>query len=464
MGLLGSALAFITGSAVDVFYRRRLIEGTMPATGPVLLVANHPNGLLDPVVVQSTVLQTSGRRVRMLAKAPLFSMPGVSVLVKGLDCLPVYRSKDGADTKQNAETFRAVEDALVAGSCVLIFPEGISHDEPSVQPLKTGAARMALAAAAKGAVDVVVVPVGLSYADKLRFRSTAAVTIGAPIRVADFASVRGSDDDADEEEAERIAVKNLTAAVFGALRELTVNLESWEDLPLLEAIDAVWRQDDPERTRRLQNLAEGTAVLRAHEPERFDDLRARLSDWLFRLRKLGLRPHDVADGTVQARRDPRKLLRFLIRNVAAAVVAFPIALFGAAFWFVPFWAVHLLFVIGKPGRDVGASVKVLAGLVFFPLWFVVVVVGAAVWGGPAWAAVLAVVAPGAGMTTRHFFRRRFFAAQQLAAFVRLGLRGRLVEDLVRERDAFCQEFDRVAARVEALRAGVTPDSAVIPSG
>ncbi|MDP2340139.1 MAG: 1-acyl-sn-glycerol-3-phosphate acyltransferase [Deltaproteobacteria bacterium] len=446
MGVLGSAVAFITGSAVDVFYRRRVIEGTMPATGPVLLVANHPNGLLDPVVVQSTVLQTSGRRVRMLAKAPLFTMPGVSILVKGLDCLPVYRSKDGADTKQNAETFRAVEDALVGGSCVLIFPEGISHDEPSVQPLKTGAARMALAAVQKG-VDLVVVPIGLSYADKLRFRSTAAVEIGAPIRVADFAAQKPASDDDD---AERIAVKELTAAIYDAMKQLTVNLETWEDLPLLDAVDAIWRQDDPERTRRLKNLAAGTAVLRAHEPALFDELRARLSDWLFRLDKLGLRPHDVADGTVQARRDPKKLARFVVRNFAAAVFAFPIALFGAAFWFVPFWAVHLLFLIGRPGRDVGASVKVLAGMVFFPLWFVAVVVAVGLWASPLWALLLVVVAPGAGMTTRHFFRRRFFAVQQLGTFLQLGFRGKLVDDLIRERDGFCREFDAVAARVETL--------------
>ncbi len=457
MGLMGSAVAFITGSAVDVFYRRRVLEAPaqagrgvddarvlLPATGPVLLVANHPNGLLDPMVVQNTVLQVARRRVRMLAKAPLFTMPGVSLFVKALDCLPVYRSKDGADTKQNADTFRAVENALVDGSCVLIFPEGISHDEPSVQPLKTGAARMALSAASKGA-DVVVVPVGLSYADKLRFRSTAAVEVGAPLRVAPFCASAG-----DGEEAERQAVKQLTEAIARALREVTVNLEAWEDLPLLDAVDAIWRQDDPERSRRLKNLAAGVALLRQHDPVLLEGMRSRLSEWLSRLGKLGLRPHDVADGTVQARRNPLKLLLFALRNAAAAAFALPVALFGAVFWVLPFEAVHLLFLIGKPGRDVGATVKVLAGMVFFPLWFVAVVAAVGLWVSPPSALLVALVAPGAGMTTRHFFRRRFFAAHQLVTFVQLGLRGRIIGDVIRERDAFCREFDAVAARVEQL--------------
>ena len=466
MGFFGRSVAFFTASSVDIFYRRRVLRAAMPATGPVLLVANHPNGLMDPVVVMNTVLQTSGRRVRMLAKAPLFTMPGVSVLVKALDCLPVYRAKDGADTRHNADTFRAVEDALVAGSCVLIFPEGISHDEPSLQPLKTGAARMALQSWRKGAVDVVVVPVGLSYAEKLRFRSTAAVEIGAPISVASFApsadpnSALVTSENADA--AERVAVNDLTAAIFGALEQLTLNLDRWEDLPVLEAVDAIWRQDDPERTRRLKHLAEGTALLRKHDPERFDEMRDRLSDWLFRLEKLGLRPHDVADGNVHARRDPVKLAQFVLRNVGAAVFAFPIALFGAAFWFVPFWAVHLVFLLWRPDRDVGASVKVLAAMVLFPLWFVAVVVAAGTGAGALAAVVLGLLAPIAGMSTRHFFRRRFFALQQLGTFLKLGLQGKLMDDLIREREAFCREIDALAARVEGFR-DLPPDSSLISS-
>lgn len=450
MALIGRVLSFVVGGAVEVFYRHRIIEGAIPAQGPMLLVANHPNALLDPVVVMNAAWRTGRRRVRMLAKAPLFSMPGVSVLVKGLDCLPVYRAKDGADTKANAQTFRAVEDALCAGSAVLIFPEGISHDEPAVQPLKTGAARMALAALGRGAKDLVVVPVGLSYADKLRFRSTAAVEIGPALRVADFAVdvAAGASASADVD-VDADAVRRLTDAIAAALKEVTVNLESWEDLPLLAAIDAIWRQDDPERSRRLKNLADGTARARVELPAAYDDLRTRLSEWLERLGRLGLKPHDVADEAVVARRDPAKLAAFLLRNFLAATFAFPLALLGALFWFVPFWAVHLVFLASRVEKDTGASVKVLAGLVFFPAWYAAAVAGLAVGVDPAAALAAAVVAPGAGLTTRHFFRRRFFAAEQAAKFVKLSLQGQMLADLIRERDAFCRDFDAVAAHVNA---------------
>ncbi|MBM4282446.1 MAG: hypothetical protein FJ137_17400 [Deltaproteobacteria bacterium] len=445
MAAFGRAVSALVGAAADVFYRRRVLAGAVPPRGPVLLVANHPNGLLDPVLVQ----QAARRRVRMLAKAPLFSMPGISLLVRALDCLPVFRAKDGADTTQNAETFRAVEQALVDSDCVLIFPEGISHDEPQLQPLKTGAARMALGAVARGAGELLIVPVGLTYADKLRFRSTAAVEVGRPLRVQDFAAATS------DEEDQRTAARALTGAIHDALRAVTVNVESWEDVALLDAVDAVWRQDDPERTRRIKQLADGVARLRGCAPEALDDVRARLAAWVDALAAAGLTPRDVArDGLAAA--SHRQRLGVAARQIGAAFVALPLAAGGAAFWATPFWAVHGVWRAMRPERDVGATVKVIAGVVFFPLWYVGAVALTASATGLAWGALLALVAPGAGLTTRHYLRRRAFVLRALGGALRLRLKGRALTDLLDERDALCRTFDELAVLAE--------DRAGLPAG
>jgi glycerol-3-phosphate O-acyltransferase/dihydroxyacetone phosphate acyltransferase len=450
VSLLGAAVSFATGSAVELFYRRKVIDGTIPETGPVLVVANHPNALLDPVLVTNS----TGRRVRMLAKAPLFSMPGISLLVKGLDCLPVYRSKDGADTSSNAETFRAVEEALVGGSCVLIFPEGISHDEPTVQPLKTGAARMAIGAWRRGAKDIVVVPVGLTYADKLRYRSTAAVDIGPPIVVGDFIAAEDSVDVDD-----RDAARRLTDAIFAGLLKETVNVQSWEDMRLLDAVDAIWRQRDPERVRRLKSLADGVTLLRAEAPDEFDAFRSRLSLWVDRVAALGLSPRDLGEEQLEAQERPARAASFVVRNILAAIVGLPIAVTGALFWAPPFWAVHLLWRLMGVERDTGATVKVLGSLVFFPLWWltaiVALVVGVGGVGGIAAAVAVGAAAPAAGLMTRHFFRRRFFAVRQLLGVLLLAARGSLGKELRVERDALCAELDGFGARVEARQAAPT---------
>src|SRR5687768_18431466 len=123
------ALAGVSGFATKVYYRFAVAGGDVPRSGPVLLVANHPNSLLDPAMVA-----TAARRpVRFLAKSSLFSHPVVGWLVRGSGAIPVYRQQDNpAEMKRNLEMFRAVHTALAEGAAIAIFPEGISHSQPSV--------------------------------------------------------------------------------------------------------------------------------------------------------------------------------------------------------------------------------------------------------------------------------------------------------------------------------------------
>ena len=433
-------IAGITGVTVDAFYRRVSLGGEVPADGAVMLVANHPNGLIDPVVVANA----AGRPVRMLAKAPLFKTPGLSILVKGMGALPVYRAKDGADTSQNQATFRAVTEALLDKSAVLIFPEGISHDEPQLQKLKTGAARMALTACDAGAVDLAVVPVGLVYRDKDRFRSEVATLVGLPVRVAPYLE-RGKPDDAE-------VVRALTEDIADALQGVTVNLEQWEDLPLLEAVDAIWRIDDPARTSRIKQLADGVQLLREREPARLEGARRRVAEWKKRLERLGLEPRDMSLEHTAARANPAKAAAFAVRNLALAVVGLPVALFGAVFFAVPFWSAHLAYRIARPERDVAATVKVLASLLFFPVWHAVAVWAMWSWWGASVAVVVAGLAPIAGMTTRWFFRSRKRALRDMTVFLSLVAQKNVARDLEAERDALVLEIDALGKLVEELRA------------
>lgn len=75
----------------------------VPRDGPVLLVANHPNSLLDPMLVAAA----ARRPVRFLAKAPLFTDKRVGWLMRAVGAIPVYRrSDDPAQMERNEEMFR----------------------------------------------------------------------------------------------------------------------------------------------------------------------------------------------------------------------------------------------------------------------------------------------------------------------------------------------------------------------
>ncbi|MDH5198192.1 MAG: 1-acyl-sn-glycerol-3-phosphate acyltransferase, partial [Gemmatimonadota bacterium] len=180
----------VARAAASVYYRIRYVGEPVPRTGPVLLVANHPNSLLDPMLV----VATAGRPVRFLAKAPLFHDPKTAWLVKSAGAIPVYRrADDPSQVEKNVDAFDAVYAELARGAAVGIFPEGLSHSEPALGPLKTGAARMALGAARLTGGAFPIVPVGLVLRRKDEFRSSAYVVTGAPVAWDDLAH-RGVDD------------------------------------------------------------------------------------------------------------------------------------------------------------------------------------------------------------------------------------------------------------------------------
>src|SRR5690606_19249206 len=105
----------IARSALTGFYQFRTDGAAIPGSGPALLVANHPNSLLDP----AAVVAVAGRPIRSLAKAPLFRDPLVGWLIRASGALPVHRRQDDpALVGRNDDTFRAAQQALLAGDAI----------------------------------------------------------------------------------------------------------------------------------------------------------------------------------------------------------------------------------------------------------------------------------------------------------------------------------------------------------
>src|SRR5690606_23405994 len=79
---------FVRG-LVRFYYPRIEIEGAerLPAEGPVLVIANHPNSLIDPVLLGVV----SRRPVRLLAKAPLSLVPVFGWFFRATGIVPASR-------------------------------------------------------------------------------------------------------------------------------------------------------------------------------------------------------------------------------------------------------------------------------------------------------------------------------------------------------------------------------------
>ena len=242
-----------------IFYRLEMIGEDIPA-GPVLLVMNHPNALLDPAILRAG----TRRPVRFLAKSPLFTHSPLGLLIRYSGAIPVYRPGDeGVDVTKNVSMFAAVQQALVRGEAVGIFPEGRSHSSGHLERLRTGAARITLEAF-RERIPVLLVPVGINYERKTIFRSRVTVLFGVPFSAEDLLEIYRIDPDQ--------AVRLLTDRISERLRSLMVEAEPNLDAALVERVDRLLTSarglpDTPrERIERKQTIARGIELLRALNP------------------------------------------------------------------------------------------------------------------------------------------------------------------------------------------------------
>jgi glycerol-3-phosphate O-acyltransferase/dihydroxyacetone phosphate acyltransferase len=390
--LADQGMAGLARLLIHVFFRRVELRDAdrLPATGPVVLVANHLNGLVDGLLLMATL----GRYPRFLGKSTLFKILPLWPFLKFAGVIPVFRVIDGAPGDHNVSAFATCHRILARGGLVALFPEGISHDESSLQPLRTGAARIALGSGAEGGVEgVVTVAVGLTYDAKARFRSRALVRVGRPLDVSDWAAAdhgAGSD-----------AVRRLTDEVTRQLAAVSPTYASWEqaerfarvaevvvrpcegDLPA--DVDLAEREEVAERLASVEESGTRAAEV--------SGLLASFTAYERDLTLLGL-----TDAQVAARYSRGRLRGSLIWSLLKVLLALVPAALGAAVHVIPFQIIKQL--AKRPTNEgIKATVKLLGCFALFALDYAAVgYVVARTFG--AWAGLLAAfAAPVCGYAT-----------------------------------------------------------------
>lgn len=408
--------------------------------GPVLVVANHPNALVDPLVI----FRTAGRPTRPLAKAPLFDQAVVGTVLRALGGLPVYRREDDPDRMHlNERTFDAAIAALNRGEAVQIYPEGQSHSGPSLTPLKTGAARIALRAEERAGwgLGLEIVAVGLTYEGKDRFRGRVVATTGAPLAVADYRRAW--------EDHPREAVRALTEEIRSRLEAVTLNLDAPEDRALIQVVEhlwtrargeAGWRERDglARRLPGLQAFGRALAWLRAHDPERHRALTRTVTRYA-RIRGL----LGATEGDVPPTYRPVATVRYALRELILLLLLAPAALAGAVAWWLPYriptWVVASI----RPRLYAVSTWKLGAAFVVFPLTLALWV-AAVIWVGGLRTGLVALVAlPLCGIAAATFRGRLARTAEDIRVFLRTLTRSRSHRRFKELRDELLDALDDV---------------------
>lgn len=357
---------FVFGVAVRIFFRRIELfnSSVLPKESGIIFVSNHPNALIDPLLLFIAL----PRNIAFLAKSTLFKMPVVGFLIKAVGALPLYRQQDeGQDVSKNNETFRLTRELLKSGGAIAIFPEGVSHDSPKLLPLKTGAARIGLGAVSVGtnpsSLKLKIVPVGLFYTNKTKFRSEALLHFGEPIDVLPV-ELDAHGHPAKEE------VRKLTTQIEAGLREVTLNAESDAELGIARIAEQVFTSTTPHR----ENLAERREILQRFlsEPQTEDDdkLDKRLTEYAQNLSKLGI----ASEFLTLADYSRWFVIRKALSRSWYLILLAPLVIVGTVMHF-PAYRISAYLAhreTRKSHHDMASTMKAFSGMVLMPLTWLIV--------------------------------------------------------------------------------------------
>jgi 1-acyl-sn-glycerol-3-phosphate acyltransferase len=445
---LGSLTRGIARFVVRRYFPRREITGgdRIPQSGPVLLCSNHPNSLVDPIVIGIT----SQRPVRFLAKDPLFSIPLLGRLLYALGMIPAFRGQDDLrQVRRNIESLEVGSNVLCQGSAMGVFPEGKATDETQVEMVRSGASRMAMKAVVDGAQGLQIVVLGLNYEQKDRFRSSVWVQVAEPIDASEWLQQHEGD--------ERKAMRALTPELEARLKQVVVHLDELEWEPLLEDLDVL--VPGPPEARRIgagpvrqrKRIADAMNHFLATDRPRTEATAEQITTWREGVHAAGLK----VDSPVLQKHGLVIALTLLWHILWLILLCVP-GLLGSLFHIVPFTFVRTVASrLDRPGRVTIATHRLLVSLPAYLLWYGAV-------GGwmsfrfALWFTCLTMFSmPFAGVFALHYWRRARVTGSVLCHQVLALIRREQLQKLRSQQDelrhtlnGMAEEFAAIAPRHE----------------
>lgn len=412
----------------------------VPASGPVLLCINHPNNLIDSLLVGGVL----PRKVHYLVTAALFRNPLVARFLAACGAIPVYRKQDDpGKMDRNADAFAACFRALERGRLVGIYPEGTTHSESRVQRIKTGAARIALDYQASGrGAPLTLIPVGITFEARKAFRGHVRLSFGEPIALAPYAPVYR------DEPAK--AVEALTTAIQWGMEAEILNVGRPERQDLVRAVEEIYRSDlirelQEERglgTRQIDplRLSRAIADAAAHFEERDPERVARMWAAVLKYRAM-LAAYHVRDQTVRARAQ-RPPARAQLRHSWEASIGLPFFAYGLVVNGLPYLLPRWLARRTARKETDYATTRLLASIVAFPLFWAIEIW--IVWRllGPAWALGFALSLPLSGLLAYRYLGGMGRLRNQLRFGVLSLTHRQSATRLLAERQALVAELER----------------------
>jgi 1-acyl-sn-glycerol-3-phosphate acyltransferase len=357
----------LTQLLVFIYFKKVVVTGheNIPARGQVIWVANHPNTLMDPLIVG----MISPQRIGFVGNAGIFTNKLAAVVLRYFHVIPIYRKKDvGANEKpDNTTAFARCHQYLEQGNRLLIFPEGNSYYELKLREIKTGTARIALSyEAQKGFTgNLTILPVALDYSDSIQFRSMVSVTIGKPIAVASYQALY---------QDEPAAVQALTADIRQALAMHVPHTEAKAEESVLIKLHKFYTayvepgadmHQNPARSLQLRTqLARALKSFKQHDTSLYQTIESQLNRFFDCLQAEKLTTGFFTKSFLQ-----KKPTWVLLGYGIPLVLLMPFYLAGILVNYLPYIIPSRIFKLLRLDIEYKATIQLFAGMITFPVFY-----------------------------------------------------------------------------------------------
>ena len=366
--MLYHLLRLIALTGINLFYNSISVENQdrVPKKGPVIFAANHPNTMMDPLIVAASC----GRRVSFLARSTLFFNSFASWLLSTLGIIPVYRKNDAKDDMhRNEEMFSATYRHLERNHGLLIFPEGSSTPERIIHKIKTGAARIGLGAEEKNnfMLNVQIVPAGINYSASTKFRSDVHCRFGRPIKLIDYKEKYQKDNWSTVEE--------ITDQLRKALEKLTTTVSDQEDEDIVKSLESIYKKEltinlGMDKKSKSDDFKISKGIIKALEwfsvnkPKWTLDMKTSILQYINMLDRLNIKDEFLSTSQSKVTFFRR------IQSWLFLIIAFPLFVYGVIINYLPYKiSGHLaVWVVKGHVADI-SSKKMTIGLGLFVFWY-----------------------------------------------------------------------------------------------
>jgi len=350
------------------FFKKILVSGKqhIPEKGPLIIVSNHPNTFMDPLLVAAI----TGQRIGFVANAGIFINKVINKIFTYFHVIPVYRKKDiqPGEKPDNRKAFVKCHEYLDRNGTLLIFPEGTSYYELKLREIKTGTARIALSyedlKGFNGGLKII--PIALDYSDSIQFRSIVSITICKAIDVQDYKQAYLKD--------EFNAVLELTEDIRKEFAEIVPQTTGKEQEKFLVNAHHFYTtfyspkdslHKNPKESLELRTqVAKALRLLKKRNATLYLDTESKLARFFDIMKEEKIDPAFISAAIMDKYSLPVMLIYVLL-----FLLLLPFYLIGMLFNYIPYILPAKIFNAMKLDIEYRAPVQMILGLVCFPIYY-----------------------------------------------------------------------------------------------